>query len=209
MPPEQHLGKVPDARSDQFSFCAALYFALFTVRPFDPQVLASHAGRLLDDTNPSRTKVERATLRRSTGMFTRGIIREPPREPKVPAWVRSALMHGLAVDPADRFSSMEELLQELENAPLKRQRRLYVAGGVGAAGLVAAAALAIASQRSALCRGADRKLEGIWDEPTKAEETKMEALSAQLEKLRAQKEQMEEAEAGDSDRGAAPATSAP
>jgi tetratricopeptide (TPR) repeat protein len=168
MPPEQHLGKVPDARSDQFSFCAALYFALFTVRPFDPQAMAAHAGRILDESSPS-TKVERATLRRSTGMFTRGIIKEPPREPKVPAWVRSALMHGLAVDPNDRFSSMEELLKELESAPLKRQRRLYAAGGVGAAGLVAAAALAIASQRSSLCRGADRKLEGVWDEPTKVE----------------------------------------
>ncbi|HVE84898.1 MAG TPA: serine/threonine-protein kinase, partial [Myxococcales bacterium] len=103
MPPEQHLGKVPDARSDQFSFCAALYFALFTVRPFDPQILAAHAGRLLEGSGAHKTKVERATLRRSTGIFTRGIIREPPREPKVPAWVRNVLMHGLAVDPNDRY----------------------------------------------------------------------------------------------------------
>ena len=169
MPPEQHLGKVPDARSDQFSFCAALYFALFTVRPFDPQTLASHAGRLLDDTAPSKTKVERATLRRSTGIFTRGIIREPPREPKVPAWVRNALMHGLAIDPADRFASMEELLRELEIAPLKRQRRLYVAGAAGALGLVAAAAVGISTQRHSLCRGADRKLEGVWDGATKSQ----------------------------------------
>jgi serine/threonine protein kinase/Tfp pilus assembly protein PilF len=168
MPPEQHLGQVPDARSDQFSFCAALYFALFTVRPFDPQVLAAHAGRVLGDGNTSRTRLERPNLRRErAASLGKGIIRDPPREPKVPAFVKQVLMRGLAVDPADRFDSMEALLAQLHREPRLQQRRLL--GGVGAA-LAAAVALLVyqgASQRSSMCRGAERKLEGIWDEPSR------------------------------------------
>jgi len=168
MPPEQHLGKIPDARSDQFSFCAALYFALYTVRPFDPQVLASHAGRILDESSP-RTKMDRAGPRRSTGVFSRGIIREPPKEPRVPAWVRNVVMHGLAVDPNDRYASMEDLLRELESAPQKRQRRLYAAGGLAALVLAAGGATFAVSQQRSLCSGAARKLEGVWDQKVKAE----------------------------------------
>jgi tetratricopeptide (TPR) repeat protein len=93
MSPEQFQGGLADARSDQFSFCVALYEALFAARPFE--------GRTLDE-----------LARNVVG----GNIVEPPASRGVPARVRKALEHGLRVNPHDRFPSMNSLLAELEGA---------------------------------------------------------------------------------------------
>ncbi|HVE83267.1 MAG TPA: tetratricopeptide repeat protein, partial [Myxococcales bacterium] len=58
---------------------------------------------------------------------------------------------------------------ELESAPQKRQRRLYAAGGVAALALLAGGTTVAITQRQGLCRGAERKLEGVWDEAVKAQ----------------------------------------
>ncbi len=110
MAPEQHLGKPTDARSDQFSFCTALYQALYGERPFDGE----DAGTL-------------------TQQKLGGKIREPAGSASVPGWVRRALLRGLAAEPAERFGSMEALLTELGKDPRVLRRKIATGIGLGAA----------------------------------------------------------------------------
>jgi len=90
MPPEQLRGKSGDARSDQFSFCVALYYALYGELPFTGETVDS----LLEEMQRRR-------------------IKEPPRSGRVPVWLRRVLLRGLSPDPADRYASMDRLLEEL------------------------------------------------------------------------------------------------
>ncbi|MCA9701819.1 MAG: hypothetical protein KC431_30135, partial [Myxococcales bacterium] len=87
MAPEQHLGQAVDARSDQFSFCVALWEALADRHPF--------------------------TGSNSTRRYA-SIEAGPKGKPQAPAWVIAALRRGMSPRPADRFASMELLLAALE-----------------------------------------------------------------------------------------------
>jgi serine/threonine protein kinase/tetratricopeptide (TPR) repeat protein len=107
MSPEQFRGRYADARSDQFSFCVALYEALYEARPFGGgsfAELAEHVvgGRLID----------------------------PPESDTIPSWLRAALKRGLSANPHDRFPSMNELLAELDRRP--GAARTGFAGGAAA-----------------------------------------------------------------------------
>ncbi|WAS89958.1 serine/threonine-protein kinase [Nannocystis punicea] len=137
MAPEQHAGRPAEARSDQFSFCVALYAALYGARPF------------VGDTVESLAAAVRA-----------GRLRPPPRGARVPRHIRRALLRGLSVAPADRFPTMDALLVALAREPGRRLRA--AAGAVIAAGLVGTAAYAYAAEPG-LCRGAARHLAGVWD----------------------------------------------
>ena len=113
MSPEQHLGMPTDARSDQFSFCVALYGALYHKSAF-----AGH------------------TLIELTENVTTGKLRKPPANTKVPAAVFSALAVGMATDPNDRYPSMDTLLGELApDVPDGRRRWAWPAALVGVSGL--------------------------------------------------------------------------
>ena len=102
MAPEQYAGQAADERSDQFSFCVALWEGMHGIRP-------SVEGAV----PPAR--------RRSP---TQG----PPRQrAAVPGWVRKALERGLSPDPADRWPSMDALLARLAADPGRRRRRLVTA----------------------------------------------------------------------------------
>lgn len=90
MSPEQYRAEVVDSRSDQFSFCAALYSALFGRLPFAGATFAEQAAHVLGNK-----------------------LLPPPDDTLVPRTVRSAILRGLAHDPAERFPSMTELLAEL------------------------------------------------------------------------------------------------
>jgi WD40 repeat protein len=97
MAPEQLRGDPVDARADQFSFCVALYEALYSARPFA-----------------------------SVARFEPLRITPVPRDSRVPAAVRKALLRGLAEDPAARFPDMDALLAAL--GPPAVARRSWIAG---------------------------------------------------------------------------------
>ncbi|MBK9752018.1 MAG: protein kinase [Nannocystis sp.] len=90
MAPEVFLGQRADARSDQYSFCVALYEGLYGERP--------HIG---------------ATLAALASAKILGDLPRPPSGTKVPAWLHAAVVRGLAPTAAQRWPSMTELIAEL------------------------------------------------------------------------------------------------
>ncbi|MCA9649806.1 MAG: serine/threonine protein kinase [Myxococcales bacterium] len=143
MPLEQMQGHEIDARGDQFSFCVALYEAVYAERPF--------VGRTLDE-----LKAEREAER----------IVAPPRNTKVPGELREILLRGLATDPEQRWPTMQALLDRLRPLITPRGRRtlLVVTGTLALSGTIAGAGLAYQAELAQRCSGARAQLEGIWDE---------------------------------------------
>lgn len=89
MSPEQYRGGNVDGRSDQWSFCAVLFEALYGYLPFSGTTLKEHAESVL------------------------GPPRPPPSNTPVPEEIHKALLRGLSVDPSARFESMTQLLETL------------------------------------------------------------------------------------------------
>ncbi|MFV8754767.1 serine/threonine-protein kinase [Nannocystaceae bacterium ST9] len=101
MAPEQWEARRGDSRSDQFSFCVALYWALFGSWPFGGEGM---------------TGLRTAVLA--------GVLREPPRKPVIPARLLAALLRGLSIDPGDRFLDMSELIAAIDQARAPKRRRV-------------------------------------------------------------------------------------
>ena len=140
MSPEQLLRRAADARSDQFSFCVALWEALYAGRPF--------AGRTLAELGPQ-------------------VFAGPPRPPRgpAPAAIGRVLRRGLSPKPDDRFADMPALLAALTAAAQRGRRRMLAsaAGLVVFAASAAGYALAGAGAGEAgRCDGAVA-LAGVWD----------------------------------------------
>ncbi len=141
MAPEQHEGRDIDARSDQFSFCVAMYEALYGERPFGGETLGVLTFNVLNNR-----------------------VREPPRGADVPGWIRRELLRGLATDPASRHPSMDALVDALGRDPARGRRTALVVGlGVFAA-VAAGLGLAALRTEASLCAGSEAKLAGVWDE---------------------------------------------
>lgn len=141
MAPEQFFGKETDARTDQFSFCVSLYEALYGERPFP--------GKKLTEL---------------TANVVQGTIRVAPAGTKVPFWVRRILLRGLRSAPAERFSSMAEMLAALGKNPRATRRKWAVGAMVALLPLVVGLSVRQSLiDRRALCDGAGEKLARIWD----------------------------------------------
>jgi tRNA A-37 threonylcarbamoyl transferase component Bud32 len=113
MAPEQHAGGTIDARTDQYGFCAALYEALYGVRPF----IGCDAVEL---------------MRAKKGMR----LIAPLRRCEVPKWLERVVLRGLSPDSTKRFSSMRALLAAMQ-PPKKRPWLGGLSVGLGLAGFAA------------------------------------------------------------------------
>ncbi|MFZ6186112.1 tetratricopeptide repeat protein, partial [Nannocystis pusilla] len=109
MAPEHSNGRRCDARADQFSYCVALFEALYGVRP--------HFG---------------ATIWQVLEASEHGRIRRPPPGSRVPTWLHAAVLRGLAPEPAARWPSMRALLDELDRDRRGPVRKFF---GLGLGGL--------------------------------------------------------------------------
>ncbi|WP_267556437.1 serine/threonine-protein kinase [Corallococcus sp. BB11-1] len=169
MSPEQFRGTTLDARTDQFSFCAALYGALFGTRPFDPGSLRAYAS------SSRGVEAEGTQSLGGTAPLTAPgptapppvLIREPPRDTKVPAWVRQAVLRGLSLDADARFTSMRTLLDALSQEQRRGQRRRWVTA-TGAMAATLAVAGGVAWQQSQVCADAGALMDDVWTPDAKA-----------------------------------------
>jgi tetratricopeptide (TPR) repeat protein len=144
MAPERMLGKAADERSDQFSFCVALYEGLYGKSPFARTI----EGRLAE--------------------LSAGKTAEPPSPPRIPARVRRAILRGLSAKPSDRYASMADLLAVLEKRPWPvRYMPPLLAAAVVVVAFVAQRQLAHAPP--AACGDPAARLAGVWDAARKAD----------------------------------------
>ncbi|MCH9683064.1 MAG: protein kinase, partial [Deltaproteobacteria bacterium] len=113
MSPEQFAGTSSDARSDQFSFCVALYEALYGERPFE----GTSAAELAMTVSMGDIRTSSATARRVSGRLRRVLVR------------------GLSVEPHDRYPDMLATLTAIRGAVAPRRAR-WAAVGVAALAVV-------------------------------------------------------------------------
>jgi predicted Ser/Thr protein kinase len=109
MAAEQWEGGATDARSDQFSFCVALWETLYGRPPFAADTVDALVAAVLA-----------------------GQIQAPARR-EVPGWLQRALVRGLAVDPQERWPSMGALLAALRTGQTRRRQGRWLAAVVAAA----------------------------------------------------------------------------
>jgi hypothetical protein len=157
MAPEQFLGAPTDARTDQFSFCVALYHALYGIHPFG-------GGD---------------TLQTILTRVVAGELAPLPAKHDVPAWLRRVLLRGLSVEPAARWPSMTALIAALEHDPARARRRWGALAGVTL--LVGAAVVTLVrgpARSEALCGGGPARLAGAWEVPSAGARPRAEAVGA-------------------------------
>ena len=147
MSPEQHRAGEVDERSDQYSFCLALWEGLVGQRAF-PQ--------------------------RDYDSLVRAKLRGPPIWPSsavpVPRRVVEALRRGQAPNPEDRWPSMQPLLEALRSEP-RRSRWWMRSVGAGVVGLSAGMLVlqASADVGPEPCSSVGEQLVGVWDSPRRSE----------------------------------------
>ncbi|MCG8420069.1 MAG: serine/threonine-protein kinase [Proteobacteria bacterium] len=146
MPPEQLDGRATDVRSDQFSFCVALYEALYGTRPFAADNFESLKA-----------------------MIKSGSVTVPPRTSPVPQRIWKALARGLSVKPHDRYPSMQQLLDELSWNATRRRR--WVGAALLCAALVVGGGFTLQAAVSETdpCAAAASGTDPLWNQARRAQ----------------------------------------
>ncbi len=98
MAPEQLLGRAPDPRGDQFSYCVSLYQALWGALPF-----------------PTKSPAELSDFYQRDGQPN-----PPPSRTALPKAIQTAVLRGLSVDPGDRWPDMDALLAAIDRGATRR-----------------------------------------------------------------------------------------
>lgn len=117
MAPEQMAGERPDARSDQFSFCVALWESLTGALPYPWHDVGSQRAALMGS---------------------------PARADRVPRWLRRTLIRGMAAIRSRRFADMRDIIRRLELGLARPRKLAWISGvlvaalGVGTAGVIVA-----------------------------------------------------------------------
>ncbi len=143
MAPEQFGSGRFDERSDQFSFCVALWEALYGQRPFTGRTLAQLSEAVMA-----------------------GQIVSPPSDARVPGWLERAMRRGLATASGDRWPDIAALLHVLEHDNSRNWRRGALGIGLVSVAVLAAGPILIGpteSEPPRLCSDAEARLVGIWD----------------------------------------------
>ena len=146
MAPEQHRGRRVSASTDQFSFCVALYEALYGERPF----AGTYRGEL-----PANV--------------LHGRVRDPPADAEVPTWLRRVLLRGLSPSPLDRYPSMGDLLAALRADPRVVRRRAMRWTAIAALAAVAAYGMLRGSSTRDPCAGAAAAAGLVWTSEVRAQ----------------------------------------
>lgn len=141
MAPEQHMQEEVGPASDQFSFCVALWQAVYGRHPFG---------------GDSRIELVMRVVR--------GDVLDPGTT-SLPSWLHRVLERGLSREPADRFESMDALQDAVAHGLRRSRRRPLWAGlgvlvAVGAGGIVSERAGA--QQREVSCAEAGREILQTW-----------------------------------------------
>ena len=140
MAPEQHVGKIPDVRADQFSFCATMWEALQGKRAFTANKLKELA----------RQKVHQGPA----------TVAERP----VPDRIASVLRRGLSPEPGRRYATMTRLLDALERARRPRTHWRWVLGATGIVGMTAVLVLdpTVGETESQRCQTETSRIAELW-----------------------------------------------
>jgi len=166
MAPEQWLGRGTDDRTDQFSFCVALWEALYGRHPFDVTALPRVSDGTQTDTQLGGLPVETTPPKATWQLTLLRELRPPPRDTAVPPRVAAALAKGLAHDPAARHPALRDLLDELARAAQPRRARWP-----GAAAMLATIAVTVtallwwrsdAAATASPCDRAAAAIDGAW-----------------------------------------------
>ena len=145
MAPEQIEGGVVDARTDQFSWCVALWEALYGEPPFPTSNLALRSASIQTD------------------------IPKVPVASKLPRGIAKVLLRGLSPEPDKRWPSIDAMIDELERVTKPRRTLMIAAAGAAIVGAVAIFALTRSASEPAgpSCDAAGAPIDAVWSAATK------------------------------------------
>lgn len=140
MSPEALHGRPTDFRSDEFSFCVALYEALYGFRPFE-------------GATPGAITVEIEENR----------VRAIPKDTQVPRRIHQLILKGLRANPVERFQTLRALLVQLGRRKSNREQSITLAS-IAALAVLAAGLTGLGSYRARTrCADVETRLNGVWD----------------------------------------------